>query len=112
MFRWNGHNMILPHYSRYIDTERIFWEGNESLGLYVVPEKIRSLEPKDLISVKITPGFAGRPDLISQEYYSTPYYSWIILMHNAPLNTIGWPKQGDTITIPNSTVADDIIHGR
>lgn len=101
----------LPHYSRYINTERIFWDSEESLGLYSVPDRIKNLEPKDLISVKITPGFAGRPDLIAQEYYNTPYYAWVIIIHNSPLNPIGWPKQGDVITIPNSVVVDEIIHG-
>ena len=101
----------LPHYSRYINSERIFWEDEESFGLYKANEKIKSLTPEDLINVKITPGLAGRPDLIAQEYYNTPYYSWIIVIYNAPLNPIGWPKQGDVITIPKPSVVDDIIHG-
>jgi len=100
----------LPHYSRYVNTKSIFWKDEESLGLYSVPKKIRQLEPEDLIGIKITPELAGRPDLISQEYYNTPYYSWIITIYNAPLNPIGWPKKGDVILIPNSSAADDIIH--
>jgi hypothetical protein len=101
----------LPHYSRYIDTEQVFWKKEESFGLYEVSERIKSLKPKDLISIKITTGLAGRPDLIAQENYGTPYYSWVIVIHNSPLNPIGLPKQGDVITIPTATIVDFIIHG-
>ena len=101
----------LPHWSRYKDTEKIVWNDSETFGLYSKQEKLINIKIEDLINVKITAGFAGRPDLISQEYYNTPYYAWVIVLHNAPLNPIGWPRQGDLISVPLSTAVDDIIHG-
>ena len=101
----------LPHYSRYKDTNKIIYEGSETFGLYLRQDKLQSLKPEDLINVKVTPEFAGRPDQIANEYYNTPYYSWLIVMYSAPLNPIGWPKQGSTILIPKFDIVNDIIHG-
>jgi hypothetical protein len=101
----------LPHYSRYKETSRIIWRDSETFGLYQIQDRLQSLEIKELINIKVTSGLAGRPDLIANEHYGTPYYSWIIVMHNSPLNPIGWPRQGSVISIPNPFVVDDIIHG-
>ena len=100
----------LPHYSRYIDTEIVEWEGSNNIGLYQVQENLRNIKVEDLINVRITTGFAGRPDLISQKYYNTPYYSWVIVIHNAPLNPIGWPRQGDLISMPDPRIITNIIN--
>jgi len=102
----------LPHYSRYVNTESIFWDGESSFGLYEIPDKIKNLEPKDLINFKVEPGYAGRPDLISEKYYKTPYFSWVIIMHNNPINPIGWPKVGSIISIPKESVVDEVIRNR
>lgn len=103
--------MGLPHYSRYIETEIIMWGSEESFGIYDTQDFLKSLAVNDLVNLKVTPNFAGRPDLISQENYGTPYYSWIIVMHNAPLNPIGWPANGSVISIPKPEAIDRIIHG-
>lgn len=102
----------LPHYSRYVDTESIFWNGEETLGLYELPDRLKNLESADLINYKVQSGHAGRPDLISEEYYRTPYFSWVIVMHNKPRNPIGWPKLGEVISIPKSSVVDEAIRNR
>lgn len=102
---------VLPHYSRYKDTEKILWNNNSTFGVYAVPDRLKNLQPSDLISVKITPGLAGRPDLIANEHYNSPYYSWIITMYNSPLNPIGWPKNGDLILIPRPGIIHEIING-
>jgi len=102
----------LPHYSRYVGVEAINFNGVATFGLYSTPDKIKNLQPRDLISVKIDPGFAGRPDLISQQYYSTPYYCWVIVIYNSPVNPIGWPRGGSTILIPSPSVISEIINGR
>jgi len=102
----------LPHYSRYANSESIFWNGEQSFGLYEFPERLKNLEPKDLINIKIAASHAGRPDLISEEYYRTPYYSWIIVMHNSPINPIGWPKIGSIVSIPKLDVVDEVMRSK
>ena len=102
----------LPHYSRYSNSESIFWNGEKSFGLYELPERLKNLEPEDLVNMKVGAEYAGRPDLISEKFYRTPYYSWVIVMHNNPINPIGWPRIGSIISVPNSDVVDEVIRNK
>lgn len=101
----------LSHYSRYENSERITFGDVDTFGLYKRDNRLKNIKVEDLVNIKITPGLAGRPDLISEEYYNTPYYAWIIVMVNNPINPIGWPRQNDQILIPTPEAADDIVLG-
>jgi hypothetical protein len=109
--------MNFSHYSRYINTDQIQFKDDKStntintVGLYLIPDSISKLKPHELLSVKIGPELAGRPDLISEQQYGTPYYAWIVVMVNRPLNPINWPKNGDRILVPTQLTIDSILDG-
>lgn len=46
----------------------------------------------------------GRPDLISNEVYNTPYLDWVIVAFNNPLENLNWPRAGTTIEYPDDSV--------
>lgn len=98
----------LPHYSRYKTTEKIVFNSVYTFGLYKTKQRLLNIKVEDLQKIKVGLGFAGRPDLISDQCYNTPYYAWVIVMINAPLNPLGWPRNGEHILIPTATAIDDI----
>jgi hypothetical protein len=102
----------LPSWSRYKFSDAITTEdGTRTFGLAKLPDLLQNITEEDLISFKVESGYEGRPDLISQDQYSTPYYAWLIVMHNSPLNPFGWPKKGDRILIPDPLLVNDILRG-
>ena len=113
MLDQNGRDMaILPHYSRYVGVNSVVHNGHKSFGLYLIPSTILNIPSSSLVSVEIVSGLEGRPDLISNKYYYTPYYDWVIIMYNRPINPIGWPKLGSTILIPTLEAVNNIIYDR
>ena len=58
----------------------------------------------DVLLFQVNQQFAGRPDLISQKFYGTPYYEWVIVMFNSPLNPLGFPVAGSVIKILSSKI--------
>lgn len=49
----------------------------------------------------ITPKFAGRPDLIAYEFYSTASLAWLVLQHNNIVDVEEELIEGVTLKIPD-----------
>lgn len=87
-------------YSRFRNTGRITFNGNRTYGLWKRPEVFDKLKDDDIIYYPVDHSLAGRPDIIAEEQYGSQHYYWIIVMYNAPKNTIGWPFPNTTIRVP------------
>ena len=93
-------------YSRFKLTESIYVDGIETFGLmkkHFFLDK-NNLRDEDIISVDITPAFAGKPWMIANEYYNSPVLDWVVVMFNKPLNPVNWPHIGTVIKIPVQSV--------
>ena len=92
--------------SRFRETEPVIKDRRETFGLWNRPEQLieENLNEEEMIRLVIDQRTAGRPDIISQEQYGTPFYDWIIIMFNRPQNTMGFPRAGTVIKIPTSAV--------
>jgi hypothetical protein len=97
----------LPSDSRYKLTEAVVTrDGQETFGIM---GKFDFLDSEKYIEYKIPAGFAGRPDLISNEVYGTPSFYWVVIMFNRPRNPLRWPSVGDIIRLPvNSVVIPEL----
>ena len=100
----------LPPESRYRETEKIVFNNIMTFGSYKPRHGLLNLTTEDLIRIKVQSGFAGRPDLISEQYYQTSAYDWVVVMINSPLNPINWPKQGTFINIVSPGSIDKVVH--
>lgn len=92
--------------SRFRNTDPVVKDGNETFGLWVRPEGLdpNNLNEEDIRTIRVTQANAGRPDLIANENYGTPFLSWVIIMFNRPQNTLNWPPVGAQIQIPSRTI--------
>ena len=97
--------------SRFVDTELIEVDGLAVYGLWVRPDVINrdNLNEEDIITLSIDGSLAGRPDLIAQEQYGTPYLEWVVIMFNNPQNPLGWPKTGSVIQIPSKSAVRKLV---
>jgi len=90
----------LRSFSRFKNTEHVRVDGVETFGRWKRPPALEQLDINQVIKLQVTSDLEGRPDLIANEYYYSPYYDWIIIMYNNPENPVGWPKTGEIIDIP------------
>lgn len=90
-------------FSRFKETELVTRQGVQTFGRWVRPDfvNLSKLEAEDIISLTIDQRFAGRPDLISLEFYGVPQLEWIVVMFNNPLNPLGFPVIGSVIKLPS-----------
>jgi hypothetical protein len=88
--------------SRFGSTEIVSKNGIISFGLWNRYNftNLNDLPEEDVTTIQINQNFAGRPDLIANEYYGSPYLEWIVTMSNRPLDPLGFPKAGTIIKIP------------
>lgn len=91
----------LPSYSRFRGNEKIVFDNKHTFGIWKTPRPIQNLKKSDVTLYTVESGYEGRPDLISYNFYGSDRYSWIIIMHNKPINTIGWPFRNEVIEIPH-----------
>jgi hypothetical protein len=89
--------------SRFAETEVIMVNNVTTYGLWVRPDVVNpdDLNQEDIVTYAVDQATAGRPDLISNQQYGTPFLEWVIVMFNRPLNTLGWPKAGTVIKFPS-----------
>lgn len=92
--------------SRFKFSESVIINGKETFGLWKRPDfmKIENVPDTEVSYFAVDQSTAGRPDLISQQFYRTPYLEWVVIMFNKPLNPIGWPKSGTVIQLPSSKI--------
>lgn len=95
-------------YSRFFTTDTVVFEGKETFGLLVERDflKRENLEEDQIIKFKVQPEYAGRPDLIANDVYGTPYLDWVVTLFNKPRNPLNWPYSGTTIELPR---ADKVV---
>lgn len=91
----------LSKFSRFVKTERIIVDGQETYGTWNQPNFLSKRPPEGDIGVfRVTSAVEGRPDLISNQVYGTPLFDWVIISFNGVVDTLNWPKAGDTIEYP------------
>lgn len=90
----------IQSYSRFKSTDRIVFQQKATFGLWNPPQSLLNLNTENIERYKVEAGYEGRPDLISDEFYGSDRYAWVILMYNKPISTIGWPSKNEVIGIP------------
>lgn len=102
--------MTFDSFSKYKNMQPIKVDGKRTIGLWPEPEVFSKLdENTDITYYKVTSVAAGRPDLISNTFYGSPYYYWILIAYNKPLDVIGWPTTGTIIKIPKRYAITSIL---
>lgn len=98
-------------YSRFYDTDSVSFDDQTTFGYWSKPDLLsRKLKDDEVIRYVVNSNVAGRPDLISQEIYSTTKLDWLIISYNKVNGVFNWPKSGDVIEIPKpSLVSSEII---
>lgn len=92
-------------YSRFRNTQSVLYNGSVTVGTWVPPSYITTRPDESQISTFIVPhGMEGRPDLIANQLYNTPYLDWVLIMFNTPNEVFGWPKVGDAIEYPDESL--------
>jgi hypothetical protein len=99
----------LTPWSRFKETARIVYNNNPTFGLWSRPQVFDNINESNVTKYQVESGESGRPDLIALKFYGSDVYDWIIIMYNQPLNPIGWPKQGDVISIPVRSAIVDLL---
>jgi len=99
----------LESFSRFRNSEPVRLSGVDTFGLWSKPDVMRDLTIDQVTSYKVPNNRQGRVDLIATDFYGSPFYQWIIIMHNQPLNPIGWPKTGAIIEVPNIEVISSLL---
>jgi len=46
----------------------------------------------------------GRPDLIADAVYGLDSLDWVLITFNNVINVFGWPKSGEIISWPDSSI--------
>jgi hypothetical protein len=96
----------MPTYSRFNNTKRALFEGNEVYGTWNRPRWLLVKPPEsEILTYLVSARFEGRPDLISNALYGTTSMDWVIVSFNLQFynhseEVFGWPKAGTTIWYP------------
>jgi hypothetical protein len=97
--------MISSADERFRKTEKIVYRSQETLGVWLKPTFLTEEVPEKYISTYVVPtNHNGRPDLISQELYGTPFLDWVLISFNGVYNTLNWPPTGLQIKYPSPSI--------
>ena len=88
----------VPLNSRYLKTEVIKHDNEETLGLWPGEDWLTSAPALTIVT---TASQAGRVDLIADEYLGSVDFWWAILYYNNKTD-INWPRAGDEVSIPSA----------
>jgi hypothetical protein len=94
-----------PSNSRFKFTPSVIFDGQETFGRWVPPDALD--RPEEATLYKVTSQVAGRPDLISFQFFGTPDLYWAIIAMNKP-RTLLWPNAGDVIMIPSEAILSEL----
>lgn len=93
--------MDLDEFSRFKRTPPTIVDGKETYGRWVSFPFLTERPDEDFIRVfQVTSALEGRPDLISQQIYSTPLLDWVLIAFNGVRDPLNWPRSGDLIEYP------------
>ena len=97
--------MTLDDFSRFRQTQLVIFDGKETYGRWR-PLSIFSRRPSDdqIDVFSVTSALEGRPDLISNAVYGTPYLDWVLIAFNKVRDPLNWPRAGDVIEYPLDSV--------
>ena len=90
----------LPLNSRYLHIDPIKYQGRETLAWWPGADWLDSAPVQTVV---INRSFAGRADLIANQYLGSSDLWWVILYYNR-VTDINWPRPGDEVQIPNSNL--------
>lgn len=91
--------------NRFKDNQLILFGGSETYGRWAVPDILRTRPPESAIQrYRVPSNRAGRPDLISNDFYGTPLLDWFLIAFNEQRNPLNWPKVGTIIEIPEERI--------
>ena len=90
----------LPLNSRYLNTEVIKHKGLETIAWWSGTDWLESAPARTIIATSVT---AGRLDLIADTYLGSTALWWAIMYYNKKTD-INWPKAGDEVAIPSSSL--------
>lgn len=92
--------------SRFYRVDPILFNGVSTFGKWPRPDWLKQelVNEQDILLFQVDQQYAGRPDLIAEHFYQTPFLEWVIVMFNRPLNPLGFPKAGSVIKILSRTV--------
>ncbi|KKK98733.1 hypothetical protein LCGC14_2639780, partial [marine sediment metagenome] len=96
----------IPSTSRFTQTPVIIKDNKETFGRWVRPNFLKEelLDENEIITLSIDSDLAGRPDVIADRQYGSPFLDWVVVMFNKPVNTVGFPKIGSVIKLPIPTL--------
>lgn len=102
----------MADYSRLDKTDMVIVDGHETKGLWNTPSWLLEKPADSLIfTFNVDNKFEGRPDLISNQIYNTPFLDWVLIAFNAKFyassgarKVLNWPRAGDIIKYPASSV--------
>ena len=99
-------DLSVDNLSRFFKSEPIIVDGKVTFGRWKRPDWMNPdlVASTDVLLVQVDQNYAGRPDLVVQDFYGTPYLEWVITMFNRPLNPIGFPKAGSVIKVLSRTL--------
>jgi hypothetical protein len=102
--------MALKSYNRFKYTDLITTRnGNETYGLMSGFNDLKNITDENYIKWTVESDYEGRPDMIANKFYRTPYYEWIVVFANRPKNPLNWPKTGDIIKIPSDQFVKKLV---
>ena len=96
----------LPSTSRFTQTPIIIRNNKETFGRWVRPDFLDEslLNEDQIITISINSTLAGRPDVIADREYGSPFLEWVVVMFNRPKDTIGFPRIGTVIKLPEASL--------
>ncbi len=87
----------LPINSRFRFTSIVEHRGNEMPGSWPGFDWRQRTKV-----IKVSARFAGRLDLIANEYFGSPDYWWAIMFFNN-VTDVNWPRAGDSVRLPRTS---------
>lgn len=96
----------LDHGSRFQFTDTVLLQTSdgltvESYGPWRPPSFIRTRPSADKIGrTQVSPGRAGKPDMLSYDIYGTDALDWVLVAFNGAFDVLNWPSAGSVIEYP------------
>lgn len=95
----------MAEFSRFKATQTITYEGSITYGVWK-PLKVlqKEYDTDDYKIYQVPSNFEGRPDLISDVMFKTPFLDWVLIAYNRVKEPFGWPRSNELIKIPKSSL--------
>jgi hypothetical protein len=99
-------------YSRFRRTPVTIFSDRETVEHWEKPEFLTvELSESAVNTFVVTANYNGRPDLLSQLLYGSPYYDWVLIAYNNVTDTLNWPPTGLQMKYPVSSMVITGVSG-